>query len=160
MVVGYTALLIDQDTQQHLRAAHGVDHPGRPVSTLRIIERINASRGDKRVLPPDSVRVVGVHATDVLKVLVVEVDGHLRRTDGRFYNIVLTAPDAGLNVRVLDELAHALLSSIPEDRLRNKGTAESIAVRPAFALCVERPKAVMTDKVAQSPFVSHFFRQA
>lgn len=161
MVVGYTALLLDHDTQQHLRAAHGLDHPGCAVNTLRIIERINASRADKRIMAPESVRIVGVHGNDVLKVLIAEVDGHLRRTDGRLYHIVLAAPHAGLNVQVLDDLAHAFLSTIPEDMLRNKGTAEIIAVRPAYALGVERPQATLTEEKRPAPaFVSQFFRSA
>jgi hypothetical protein len=159
MAVGYTVFLLDQETQQHLRAVHGFDHPGRAVATLRIIDRLNATRADKRAAPPQSVRIVGVHGNDVMKVLVAEVDGSLRRADGGFYHIPLFLPEAGLSPRVVDELVTALLSSVPEDRLYNKGTAESVAARPAFAVGVERPKAVVAPEAASQPRMqSRFIR--
>lgn len=160
MAVGYTALLLDLDTQRLLRDVYGAPHAATPVTTPRIVDKLNAYRADKRVLAP-AVRIVGVHENDQVKVLLLEVGGTLLRPDGGFYNIVMTVPERGLHIRTVDELAQALLSRVPDAALRNHISAVEFKANPAYVVGVERPQAIEVEarpQVAAKPALSRFMR--
>lgn len=158
MAVGYTALLIDHDTQRMLRETYGA-HPATPVTTPRIVDRLHAVRGDKRAAAPQDVRIVGVHENAQIKVLLLEVGGAITRADGGFYTIPLFMPGAGLHIKTMDELAQALLAGVPAQDLRNHATDTPLAVRPAFVVGVERPQAAIAEPArAVRPAISRFMR--
>lgn len=159
MALGYTAFLLDMDAQRALRAAHGFGHAGAPITTLRIVDKIKATRDDRREVMPVRVKVVGVHGNDQLKVLLVEVDGDIRRADGGFYSIPLYMPQAGLHIKTIDELAQALLTSVAPERLRNHAAPESLNVRSVFVVGVDKPQAALSQRpqvgrgLAESRFI-------
>ena len=158
MAVGYTALLLDLPTQQMLREVYGATHAGTPVTTPRIVDKIDALRSDKREIAPE-ISIVGVHENAQIKVLLVEVNGAMKRADGGFYNIPLFMPERGLHIKTIDELAQALLLSVPMAALRNHVGAGPLAANPAFVVGVERPQAIVAEvrpQVAAKPIVSRF----
>lgn len=160
MTVGYTAFLFDLETQRMLRETYGA-HPAKAVATPRIVDMINAQRTDKRDIAPVDVRIVGVHENEQIKVLLLQVDGAIKRADGGFYNIALFMPETGLHIKTIDELAQALLNSIPDMALRNHIGTAPLLVRPAFVIGVERPQAIMSDarlKATATPLLSRFMR--
>ncbi len=161
MAVGYTALLLDLDTQRMLREAYGATPAAAlPVITPRIVDKLDAYRADKRVLAP-VVNIVGVHESDQVKVLLLEVAGTMVRPDGGFYNIVMAVPERGLHMRTVDELAQAVLSRVPEALLRNHIGAVEMKVNPAYVIGVERPQAMMPEarpQVAAKAPLSRFMR--
>lgn len=160
MAVGYTALLLDTDTQRMLREVYGATHAATPITTPRIVDKLNAYRADKRVLAP-AVSIVGVHENDQVKVLLLEVGGKLLRPDGGFYNIVMAVPERGLHIRIVDELAQALLSRVPEAALRNHISTIELKVSPSYVVGVERPQAIEVaarPQAAAKPGISRFMR--
>ena len=159
MVVGYTSLLLDLETQRMLREVYGA-HPAAPVTSPRIVDMLNAVRADKRDVAPQDIRIVGVHENAQIKVLLLEIDGSMKRADGGFYNIALNMPERGLHIKTIDELAQALLLSIPAQQLRNHAAGEVLAARPAFVVGVERPQAIVAARphVAAKPAISRFMR--
>lgn len=158
MAVGYTAFVLDMDTQRLLRETHGADVAGKPVGTLRMIDRLHATREDRRAALPEKVKVVGIHHRDAFKVLLVEVDGDIRRADGGFYHIALAMPEAGLHIKTVDEMASVLLSSVPEDGLRNFAGGHNLPVKSGFVVGVERPRAVQAPAAKPAAAVSRFMR--
>lgn len=160
MAVGYTAFVLDQETQRVLREAHGAGAAGTPMGTLRMIDRMRATREDRRSVLPEHVRVVGVHHRDEFKVLLVEVDGEIRRADEGFYHIAIALPQTGLHIKTIDEMASALLSAIPEDRLRNYDAGHRFAVKSGFVMGVERPQPIQAAVARTQPAVSRFMRSA
>lgn len=160
MAVGYTALLLDLPTQQMLREVYGVNHAATPLTTPRIVDKLNALRSDKGE-GAATVSIVGVHANAQIKVLLVEVNGAVKRADGGFYNIPLFMPERGLHIKTVDELAQALLLSVPEASLRNHVGAGALVAKPAFVVGIERPQAIEVDarpQVAAKPAISRFMR--
>lgn len=160
MAVGYTALLLDLPTQQMLREVYGVNHAATPLTTPRIVDKLNALRSDKGD-GAATVSIVGVHANAQIKVLLVEVNGTVKRADGGFYNIPLFMPERGLHIKTVDELAQALLLSVPEASLRNHVGAGALAAKPAFVVGIERPQAIEVEarpQVAAKPAISRFMR--
>lgn len=158
MAVGYTALLLDLDTQRMLREVYGATHPAVAVTTPRIVDRLNASRDEKRSVPT-GISIVGVHENAQIKVLLVEVNGEVKRPDGGFYNIPLFMPERGLHIKTIDELAQALLLSVPAAALRNHVAPGPLTGMPAFVVGVERPQATMIEQrpaVAAKPAISRF----
>ncbi len=160
MAVGYTALLLDLPTQQMLREVYGVNHGATPVTTPRIVDQLHAARSDKRA-DAAAISIVGVHENAQIKVLLVEVNGSAKRTDGGFYNIPLFMPERGLHIKTIDELAQALLLSVPAAALRNHVGAGEMLAKPAFVVGVERPQAIEIEarpQVAAKPAISRFMR--
>ena len=159
MAVGYTALLLDLETQRTLRDVYGVNHPAVAVTTPRIIDAFGVTREDQRSVAPESVRIVGLHETGEVRALLIEVDGAIRRADGGFYNIALHAPERGLHIKTIDEVVQTMLSAVPPVALRNREAGEVLNVRPGFVVGVERPKAIVAARPAVAAPASKFLRQ-
>lgn len=147
MTVGYTALLFGQKTQQMLRERFGARHPGTvAINTPRIVDVMNASRADKRDVVPVEVRIVGLHEAAETRVLLLEVNGEIRRRDGCLYNVVMHVPHGGLHMKTIDELAQAVLATVPEAGLYNIDPAEKISALPAFIAGLERPRGFVSPR--------------